>query len=86
MFHSQRKTIGHDIAKDLHDHGVGASLVPSLFPALVTGASSDVTMFQRSSTYVMSVKHGVTGVFGGCSKYSMRNTCLLKKIWNRFIL
>ncbi|KAH8999821.1 FAD/NAD-P-binding domain-containing protein [Lactarius hatsudake] len=40
-------TSGHDIAKDLHDHGV------------------DVTMFQRSSTYVMSVKHGVTGVFGG---------------------
>ena len=36
-----------------------------LFPALVTGASSDVTMFQRSSTYIMSVKHGVTGVFGG---------------------
>ena len=27
--------------------------------------SSDVTMFQRSSTYIMSVKHGVTRVFGG---------------------
>ena len=26
--------------------------------------SSDVTMFQRSSTYIMSVKHGVTRVFG----------------------
>ena len=35
-----------------------------LFPVLVTRASSDVTMFQRSSTYVMSVKHGVTSVFG----------------------
>ncbi|KAF8261173.1 FAD/NAD(P)-binding domain-containing protein [Lactarius quietus] len=40
-------TSGHDISKDLHDHGV------------------DVTMFQRSSTYVMSVKHGVTAVLGG---------------------
>ncbi|KAF8261171.1 hypothetical protein EI94DRAFT_1746631 [Lactarius quietus] len=40
-------TSGHDIARDLHDHGV------------------DVTMFQRSSTYIMSVKHGVTAVFGG---------------------
>ncbi|KAI0298791.1 FAD/NAD(P)-binding domain-containing protein [Multifurca ochricompacta] len=40
-------TSGHDISKDLYDHGV------------------DVTMFQRSSTYIMSVKHGVTGVFGG---------------------
>jgi len=39
-------TSGHDIAKDLHDHGV------------------DVTMFQRSSTYIMSVKHGVTRVLG----------------------
>ena len=56
--------IGHDIAKDLYDHGVGASIVPFLFPAPVTKASSDVTMFQRSSTYVMSVKHGVTAVFG----------------------
>ncbi|KAI9439032.1 hypothetical protein H4582DRAFT_2056880 [Lactarius indigo] len=37
---------GHDIAKDVHDHG------------------ADVTMFQRSSTYVVSVKHGVTAVFG----------------------
>ncbi|KAI0294206.1 hypothetical protein BC826DRAFT_1012963 [Russula brevipes] len=40
-------TSGHDIAKDLHDHGI------------------DVTMFQRSSTYVMSVKHGIGRVFGG---------------------
>ena len=40
-------------------------LFPPLFPALVTRASSDVTMFQRSSTYIMSVKHGVTAVFGG---------------------
>ncbi|KAH9970112.1 FAD/NAD(P)-binding domain-containing protein [Lactifluus volemus] len=39
-------TSGHDVAKDLHDHGV------------------DVTMFQRSSTYIMSVKHGIPGVFG----------------------
>jgi len=39
-----------------------------LFPGLVTRASSDVTMFQRSSTYIMSVKHGVTGVFGGSFK------------------
>ena len=38
---------------------------PLLFPALVTRASLDVTMFQRSSTYIMSVKHGVTTVFGG---------------------
>lgn len=27
--------------------------------------SSDVTMFQRGSTYVMSVTHGVKRVFGG---------------------
>jgi len=40
-------TSGHDIARDLCEHGV------------------DVTMFQRSSTYVMSVKHGVKRVFGG---------------------
>ncbi|KAH9021057.1 FAD/NAD-P-binding domain-containing protein [Lactarius pseudohatsudake] len=32
---------------------------------VVGAATSDVTMFQRSSTYVMSVKHGVTAVFGG---------------------
>jgi hypothetical protein len=57
-------TIGHDISKDLHDHGVGASRIPSLCHAPVTRASSDVTMFQRSSTYIMSVKHGVTTVLG----------------------
>lgn len=34
------------------------------FSALETKRSSDVTMFQRSSTYVMSVKHGVSRVFG----------------------
>ena len=41
--------------------------VPGLlfgFSALETKRSSDVTMFQRSSTYVMSVKHGVSRVFG----------------------
>ena len=32
---------------------------------LETKRSLDVTMFQRSSTYVMSVKHGFTRVFGG---------------------
>ncbi|TFY76570.1 hypothetical protein EWM64_g7442, partial [Hericium alpestre] len=37
---------GHDISKDLYDHGV------------------DVTLFQRGSTYVMSVNNGVTKVFG----------------------
>ena len=41
------------------------SLFPLLFLDLVTRASSDVTMFQRSSTYIMSVKHGVPAVFGG---------------------
>lgn len=40
-------TSGHDISKDLADHGV------------------DVTMYQRSSTYVMSVSDGVRLVFGG---------------------
>ncbi|KAI0271306.1 FAD/NAD(P)-binding domain-containing protein [Gloeopeniophorella convolvens] len=40
-------TSGHDISRDLCDHGV------------------DVTMFQRSSSYIMSVKHGVTTVIGG---------------------
>ncbi|KAI0294205.1 hypothetical protein BC826DRAFT_1091694 [Russula brevipes] len=40
-------TSGHDIAKDLYDHGI------------------DVTIFQRSSTYVMSVEHGVTRALGG---------------------
>ena len=64
-FSFSSKTIGHDIAKDLHDHGVGASILPSSFRALVTRASSDVTMYQRSSTYIMSVKHGVTAIFGG---------------------
>jgi hypothetical protein len=56
--------IGHDISKDLHDHGVGTSRIPSLCHAPVTSASSDVTMFQRSSSYIMSVKHGVTTVLG----------------------
>jgi hypothetical protein len=37
---------------------------PVLFVPLETKRSSDVTMFQRSSTYVMSVKHGIPGVFG----------------------
>ena len=38
---------------------------PYLFlSALVIKGSSDVTMFQRSSTYVMSVKYGVPRVFG----------------------
>jgi hypothetical protein len=59
-------TIGHDIARDLYDHGVGMFLVlVLLFVGLRPKHASDVTMFQRSSTYVMSVKHGVTRVFGG---------------------
>ncbi|KAI0055332.1 FAD/NAD(P)-binding domain-containing protein [Artomyces pyxidatus] len=40
-------TSGHDIAKDLCDHGV------------------DVTLFQRSSTYIMSTKHGLSTILGG---------------------
>jgi hypothetical protein len=39
-----------------------------LLSALDTKRSSDVTMFQRSSTYVMSVKEGVPLVFGGSLK------------------
>ena len=33
MFSFLSKMIGHDIAKDLYDHGVSASIVPFLFPA-----------------------------------------------------
>src|SRR6266404_915954 len=57
-----------------------------LFLALVTGSSLDVTMFQRSSTYVMSVEHGVSAVFGGSFKsfyeihMGSKNIC-----WNRII-
>jgi len=40
-----------------------------LLSALDTKRSSDVTMYQRSSTYVMSVTDGVRLVFGG----SLRN-------------
>ena len=56
---------GHDICKDLADHGVGSYLVTVLSSALDTKRSSDVTMFQRSSTYVMSVTDGIRLVFGG---------------------
>lgn len=66
--HLPYQTIGHDISKDLADHGVGSFLV-TLLLALDTEQSSDVTMFQRSSTYVMSVTKGVQLVFGG----SLRN-------------
>ncbi len=60
------QTIGHDISKDLADHGVGTFLVTVCFLSFLdTKRSSDVTMYQRSSTYVMSVKDGVRMVFGG---------------------
>lgn len=72
------KRTGHDISKDLADHGVGSSLVTVCWTALDTEQSSDVTMYQRSSTYVMSVTDGVQLVFGG----SLRNfyeMCMVTK-------
>ena len=73
---------GHDISKDLHDHGAGASLMSRLlFPVLVTRTSSDVTMYQRSSTYVMSVKHGVTGVFGGSFQNFYERHVVTEILW-----
>jgi hypothetical protein len=66
--HFHYQTIGHDISKDLADRGVGSFLVPVCSP-LDTKRYSDVTMYQRGSTYVMSVTEGVRLVFGG----SLRN-------------
>ena len=31
----------------------------------MTKGSLDVTMFQRSSTYIMSVEHGIPRLYGG---------------------
>jgi hypothetical protein len=59
---------------------------PLLFPALVTEASSDVTMFQRSSTYIMSVKHGVTAVFGSSFQIFYELHVAIEFCENRFIL
>ena len=49
---------------DLYDNGVGTFL-SSLYNFSFTEAPLDVTMFQRSSTYVMSLRNGIKRAFGG---------------------
>ena len=55
------------------------------FSALETKRSSDVTMFQRSSTHVMSIKHGVSRVFGSSlisfHKMSVATENLLEQVF-----
>ncbi|THH13418.1 hypothetical protein EW146_g6790 [Bondarzewia mesenterica] len=52
-------TSGHDISKDLCDNGVGEFFVSS-YGLPVEQRKSDVTLFQRSSSYIMSTKYGIT--------------------------
>jgi hypothetical protein len=61
-----RLNLAHDIAADYYDHGVGEfdhnsdNGLSSSFPIIV-----DVTMFQRGSTYIMSVSNGFKVLMGG---------------------
>ena len=61
--------LAHDIAADYYDHGVGELII---IWAIVRESSSlplivDVTMFQRGSTYVMSVSNGFKVLMEGQS-------------------
>ena len=66
---------------DLYDNGVGTFL-SSLYNLSFTEASLDVTMFQRSSTYVMSVKHGIKRVFGGSLMFFCETNMEIENLWN----
>jgi len=52
-----------------------------LFSVVVTMASPDVTMFQRSSTYVMSLKYGIPAVIGGSFKNFYEIHMAMKNIY-----
>jgi hypothetical protein len=58
----------HDIASDYYNHGIGPDNIyfrrctePDEY------STADVTMYQRSPTYVMTVKEGARFLYGGLS-------------------
>ena len=55
----------HDIAHDYYVHGVGTYFFLLIFDHPYT--DKDVTLYQRSSTYVMSVKSAMDVFFAGRS-------------------
>ena len=57
-------TPAHDVCEDYYHHGVGQQIIPeiTIFDPI---AAIDVTMYQRGSTYIMSVKKGLKMLAGG---------------------
>jgi hypothetical protein len=56
----------HDIAHDYYTHGIGMYYIFPVYAGLFL-PRQDVTMYQRSSTYVMTTKNGWDVLFAGRS-------------------
>ena len=68
-------TSAHDIATDYYNNGIGK--FKYLYPLLCIDTEHviDVTMFQRSSTYIMSTEKGWPTLFQSSSVWSPKHCC-----------
>ena len=55
----------NDIAQDYYNHGVGMSRISLTMIINLPTFPTDVTMFQRSSTYIISTTSGWKGLVDG---------------------
>lgn len=64
--------LGHDLCADYHKHGVGTVFSSTRWVCLfaLRLVSSDITMYQRSPTYIMSAKHGLRILLGGICPFT----------------
>lgn len=66
-----REYLAHDICADYYHNGVGQFFSYTLLGSVDTYSFSDVTMYQRSSTYVLSATKGWKVIMKGKSVSSL---------------